>query len=160
MMATTVLGIDPGLRVTGYALLSNNGSSVELLEAGTLKTVDGDTLEKRLKSIYDGIEEIISEFHPDTVSVERLYSHYRHPQTAVIMGHARGMIYLCAARHNLPLNSYASTRIKKSLTGNGRASKIQMQRAVKNIFKMKDLPHPPDVADAIAAALCHIEAAK
>lgn len=159
-MAAVVLGIDPGLRITGYALVSCNGSSVELLEAGTLKTVDGDALENRLKTIYEGLEDVISEFRPDAVSVERLYSHYKHPQTAVVMGHARGIIYLCAARHNLPLNSYASTRIKKALTGNGRASKLQMQRAVKNIFKMNDLPDPPDIADAIAAALCHIEAAK
>jgi crossover junction endodeoxyribonuclease RuvC len=159
-MATVVLGIDPGLRITGYALLSCNGSSVELVEAGTLKTVDGDPLESRLKTLYNGLDEVISEFRPDAVSVERLYSHYRHPQTAVVMGHARGVIYLCAANHDLPLNSYASTRIKKALTGNGRASKLQMQKAVKNYFKMKDLPKPPDIADAVAAALCHIEAAK
>ena len=159
-MAATILGIDPGLRTTGYALIVSNGGSVELLEAGTLKTVDSDTLENRLKTIYEGLEDVITEFHPDAVSVERLYSHYKHPQTAVVMGHARGIIYLCAANHNLPLVDYASTRIKKAITGNGRASKIQMQRAVKNIFKMKKLPEPSDVADAIAAALCHIEAEK
>jgi crossover junction endodeoxyribonuclease RuvC len=159
-MAKIVLGIDPGLRVTGYALLSCNGGSVDLVEAGTLKTIDSDTLENRLKTLYDGLEEVISEFKPDSVSVERLYSHYKHPQTAVVMGHARGIIYLCAARHKLPLNSYASTRIKKALTGNGRASKMQMQKTVQSIFKMTDLPKPPDIADAIAAALCHIEAVK
>lgn len=159
-MAKIILGIDPGLRVTGYALLSCNGGDIDLVEAGTLKTTDGDTLENRLNTLYDGLEEVISEFKPDSVSVERLYSHYKHPQTAVIMGHARGIIYLCAARHKLPLNSYASTRIKKALTGNGRASKMQMQKTVQSIFKMKDLPEPPDIADAIAAALCHIEAVK
>lgn len=159
-MAHVVLGIDPGLRVTGYALISCNGRNVDLVEAGTLKTVDSDTLENRLKTLYEGLDEVISEFRPDAVSVERLYSHYRHPQTAVVMGHARGIIYLCAANHKLPLSSYASTRIKKALTGNGRASKMQMQRSVQNIFKMKELPKPPDIADAIAAALCHIEAVK
>jgi crossover junction endodeoxyribonuclease RuvC len=159
-MASTILGIDPGLRITGYALLSSNANSVDLIEAGTLKTTDGESLENRLKSIYEGLEEVISEYRPDAVSVERLYSHYKHPQTAVVMGHARGIIYLCAANHKLPLNSYASTRIKKALTGNGRASKIQMQRAVMNKFKMIKLPEPPDIADAIAAALCHIEAEK
>jgi crossover junction endodeoxyribonuclease RuvC len=159
-MATTVLGIDPGLRVTGYALLSCNDGSIDLLEAGTLKTVDSDTLENRLKTLYDGLEEVISEFKPDSVSVERLYSHYRHPQTSVVMGHARGVVYLCAANHSIPLSSYASTRIKKALTGNGRASKIQVQRAVQSIFKLADLPKPPDIADAIAAALCHVEAIK
>jgi crossover junction endodeoxyribonuclease RuvC len=159
-MAKIILGIDPGLRVTGYALLSCNGGNIDLVEAGTLKTVDSDTLEDRLKTLYEGLEDVISEFKPDAVSVERLYSHYKHPQTAVIMGHARGIIYLCAARHKITLNSYASTRIKKALTGNGRASKMQMQKTVQNIFKMKELPKPPDIADAIAAALCHIEAVK
>jgi len=159
-MANIVLGIDPGLRVTGYALLSCNGGSVDLVEAGTLKTIDSDTLEDRLKTLYDGLDEVISEFKPDSVSVERLYSHYKHPQTAVVMGHARGVIYLCAANHKIPLNSYASTRIKKALTGNGRASKMQMQKTVQSIFKMKEIPKPPDIADAIAAALCHIEAVK
>lgn len=159
-MANIVLGIDPGLRVTGYALLSCNGGDIDLVEAGTLKTVDSDTLEDRLKTLYDGLDEVISEFKPDSVSVERLYSHYRHPQTAVVMGHARGVIYLCAANHKIPLKSYASTRIKKALTGNGRASKMQMQKTVQSIFKMKEIPKPPDIADAIAAAMCHIEAEK
>ncbi len=157
-MALTILGIDPGLRITGYAVLKSNGSAADIIEAGTLKTADKEALEYRLKTIYDGLEEIIMEFNPDMVSVERLYSHYRHPQTAVVMGHARGMIYLCAAKHKIPLSSYAATRIKKALTGNGRASKLQMQEAVKNTFKMKEPPSSPDVADAIAAALCHLEA--
>lgn len=159
-MKVTVLGIDPGLRITGYALVSSNGSRPDLVEAGTLKTVDADTLENRLQTLYDGLEEVISEFKPDVLSVEQLYSHYKHPLTAVVMGHARGIVYLCAARHKIPLTSYAATRIKKALTGNGRASKLQMQKAVQNLFKMKKHPEPPDVADAIAAALCHLEAMK
>jgi crossover junction endodeoxyribonuclease RuvC len=159
-MALTVLGIDPGLNVTGYAVVRLNGDGPEVREAGVLRTRNSDPLEIRLKTIYDGLDAIISDFAPDIVSVETLYSHYNHPQTAVIMGHARGMIFLCAAKHQIPVESYASTRIKKSLTGNGRASKLQMQRSVKSILRMKAIPEPADVADAIAAALCHIEAAR
>lgn len=159
-MALTVLGIDPGLNVTGYAVVRLNGDGPEVLEAGVLRTHNSDPLEIRLKTIYDGLDAVISEFAPDIVSVEMLYSHYNHPQTAVIMGHSRGMIFLCAANHQIPVESYASTRIKKSLTGSGRASKLQMQRSVRSIFRMKSIPEPADVADAIAAALCHIEAAK
>ncbi len=159
-MALTILGIDPGLRVTGYAVVSSNDDGPSLCEAGVFRTVDKESLEKRLKSIYDGLEEVVREFRPDTIAVEKLYSHYGHPQTAVIMGHARGMIFLCAAKHETPVRSYGATRIKKSLTGNGRASKLQMQRTVKSIFGMKALPEPADVADAIAAALCHIETVK
>jgi crossover junction endodeoxyribonuclease RuvC len=157
-MSLMVLGIDPGLNRTGYAVVKLNGDAPEVCEAGVLTTKKTDPLEVRLKTIYDGLEEILSEFSPDVVSVEQLYSHYNHPQTAVVMGHARGMIFLCAANHSIPVENYASTRIKKSLTGNGRASKLQMQRSVKNILKLGYMPEPSDVADAIAAALCHIEA--
>ncbi len=159
-MALTVLGIDPGLRVTGYAVIKLNGDGPEVCEAGVLRTHNSDPLEKRLKTIYDGLDAIISEFTPDVVSVEKLYSHYNHPQTAVIMGHARGTIFLCAANHRIPVESYASTRIKKSLTGSGRASKLQMQRSVRSVLHLKAIPEPADVADAIATALCHIEATK
>lgn len=157
-MSLTVLGIDPGLNKTGYAVVKLNGDAPEVCEAGVLTTEKSDPLEARLKTIYDGLEEILSEFSPDVVSVEQLYSHYNHPQTAVVMGHARGMIFLCAANHGIPVENYASTRIKKSLTGNGRASKLQMQRTVRSVLKLKRIPEPSDVADAIAAALCHIEA--
>ena len=159
-MAQKILGIDPGLRITGYAVLLNKKSGIEIQDAGVLRTKTDGSFESRLKELYDSLEEVIKEHKPDSMSVEKLYSHYKHPQTAVVMGHARGAIFLCAAKHGVPVESYASTRIKKSLTGNGRASKLQMQRSVKSIFGMKEIPKPPDVADAIAAALCHIEAGK
>ncbi|MEE9555075.1 MAG: crossover junction endodeoxyribonuclease RuvC [candidate division Zixibacteria bacterium] len=159
-MAFTVLGIDPGLRITGYAVVNYNGGIPEVTEAGIVKTKNDDSFEERLKTIYDGLDSILTEFKPDSISVEKLYSHYNHPQTAVIMGHARGMIFLCAAQHNIPVESYAATRIKKSLTGNGRASKQQMQNSVKSILRLKEVPKPADVADAIATALCHWEALK
>jgi crossover junction endodeoxyribonuclease RuvC len=159
-MCPIVLGIDPGLHRTGYAVVQYNGKESDLKEAGVLKTKETDTLQLRLKSIYDSVQEVIEEFHPDSVVIENLYSHYSHPLTAVIMGHARGIIFLCAADHNLPVVCYAATRIKKSVTGNGRASKMQVQRSIKSIMKLGHLPEPSDVADAIAVALCHIEAAR
>jgi crossover junction endodeoxyribonuclease RuvC len=86
--------------------------------------------------------------------VEKLYAHYAHPMTAILMGHARGVILLCAARRGIELVELPANRIKKSLTGHGHASKAQMQRSVQQLFKLKELPEPPDVADAIAIALC------
>jgi crossover junction endodeoxyribonuclease RuvC len=159
-MGLTVLGIDPGLQRTGYAVIEYNGKAVKLQEAGVLTTSGKDSLEIRLKTISDSLDEILSEFHPDSMVVEKLYSHFNHPQTAVVMGHARGIILRCAAGQCIPVISYASTRIKKSVTGNGRASKSQVQRSVTSILKLKEVPEPPDVADAIAVALCHIEAAR
>jgi crossover junction endodeoxyribonuclease RuvC len=152
-----VLGIDPGLNRTGYAVLEHNGKDSRLREAGVLTTRETDSLGPRLNTIYKGLEDIISEFGPDMMVIENVYSHYSHPQTAVIMGHARGIAFLAAAEKNIPVACYASTRIKKSITGNGRASKIQVQRSIKAIMKLEKAPEPFDVADAIAVALCHIE---
>jgi len=155
-----VLGIDPGLQRTGYAVLGYDHKAPQLKEAGVLSTSDSDSLQERLQSIYDSVEEVIEEFQPDILVIENLYSHYSHPQTAVVMGHARGVIFLCAAKRKMPVVCYAATRIKKSITGNGRATKMQVQRSIKSIMKLETLPDPPDVADAIAVALCHIEAAR
>jgi crossover junction endodeoxyribonuclease RuvC len=155
-----ILGIDPGLHRTGYAVLEYDNKIPLLKEAGILSTKESDSLQLRLKSIYDSVEEVIAEFHPDIMVIENLYSHYSHPQTSVVMGHARGVVFLCAAHRQIPVVCYAATRIKKSITGNGRATKMQVQRSIKSIMKLEKLPEPPDVADAIAVALCHIEAAR
>jgi crossover junction endodeoxyribonuclease RuvC len=156
----TVLGIDPGLQRTGYAVIEYNNKEPLIKEAGIVSTKENDPFQIRLKAIYDSLEEVIAEFRPDAVVVENLYSHYSHPVTSVIMGHARGIILLCAAQKNIPVISYASTRIKKTVTGNGRATKMQVQRSIKSLMKLETLPNPPDVADAIAVAMCHIEAGR
>jgi crossover junction endodeoxyribonuclease RuvC len=88
------------------------------------------------------------------VAVEELYAHYKHPRTAILMGHARGVILLSAARLGIEVRSYAATRIKRYLTGNGRATKAQMQRAIQTALGLGTLPEPPDVADAMAIAMC------
>jgi crossover junction endodeoxyribonuclease RuvC len=152
-----VLGIDPGLNRTGYAILEHTGREIRLKEAGVLSTKANEPFEFRLKNLYSGLVEIISEFQPDIMAVENLYSHYSHPQTAVIMGHARGLALLAAAKQNISVACYASTRIKKSISGNGRASKEQIQRSIKTIMKIDKEPKYFDVSDAIAVALCHIE---
>lgn len=159
-MCPIVLGIDPGLHRTGYAVVEYKNKDPHLKEAGVLTTKETDALQLRLKSIYDGIQEVIEEFHPDLMVVENLYSHFSHPQTSVVMGHARGIVFLCAADHKLPITCYAATRIKKSITGNGRATKMQVQKSIKSIMRLDTLPEPPDVADAIAVALCHLEAGR
>ncbi|MCP4581453.1 MAG: crossover junction endodeoxyribonuclease RuvC [candidate division Zixibacteria bacterium] len=150
------VGVDPGLGITGYGVLEYNGGKIALKEAGCIRTTRNLPLEQRLIEIYSGLSEVIEEFHPDEVVIEDLYSHYRHPKTAIIMGHARGAVFLSAAKSKVPVKSYGATMIKKSLTGNGRASKIQVQHMIKNKLGLKEIPEPPDVADALAAAMCHI----
>jgi crossover junction endodeoxyribonuclease RuvC len=149
------MGVDPGLSATGYGIVGAEGRQPFLIEAGVLRTRDKDPLEKKLLEIHGGIAEVIHEFSPTIVVVEELYSKYTHPRTAILMGHARGVVYVAAAAQSIEVFSYASTRIKSSLTGNGRATKEQVQRMVQQVFGLRKPPHPPDVADAIAVALCH-----
>jgi crossover junction endodeoxyribonuclease RuvC len=153
-----ILGLDPGLRVTGYAVLENRQRGPHICEAGIVRTSEGAStadLAVRVQCLYDGIKEVIEQFTPDVVCVEQLFSHYNHPRTAILMGHARGVLFLAAAQAKIPVSSYTATRVKKTITGHGRASKEQMQHAILRELKLPRLPEPHDVADALAIALCH-----
>jgi crossover junction endodeoxyribonuclease RuvC len=110
---------------------------------------------RRLKSLYDGVIEVIDQFGPTALAVEQLYAHYDHPRTAILMAHARGAILLAAGQRGLSVTSYAATRIKKAVTGSGRAGKEQMQLAMLREFRLCEMPEPHDVADALGIALCH-----
>ena len=149
-----ILGIDPGLQVCGYACMEASIEGEKLIEAGILRTPNDLPLAERLNRIAADISEIIDNFRPDIVAVEELYSHYAHPKTAILMGHARGVILQKCAQSSIEVKSFNATRIKKSITGNGRASKEQVQRTIQTILMLSELPEPNDVADAIAAALC------
>ncbi len=153
------MGVDPGLRTTGYGVLDVSTGRARLLEAGVVRS-RAETLPERVKDIYDGIAEVVAAFRPDAMALEQLYSLYERPETAILMGHARGAIMLAAAQAGVPVVSYAATKIKKTMTGNGRAPKAQMQRAVRLELRLPRLPEPPDVADAIAVAFCHFTEAR
>ena len=153
-----ILGVDPGLNVTGYGLIYLDSKIPQLIEAGIIRSTSSLPLEQRLLELYKGFKDVVGEFQPDAISIEELYSHYNHPRTAVIMGHARGMYFLVAAMANVPVFSYSATRIKKSLTGTGRASKEQIAQMVLTTFNCSEITVSADVTDAIAAALCHINA--
>ncbi len=152
---TRILGIDPGLNITGYGVLAIRDVQISLVEAGVVRSVRSQDLGQRLESIYDGLDEVIESLNPTCVGLEELYSHYERPKTAIIMGHARGVICLAAAKHQLPICHYSATQVKKVLTGNGRAPKTQVQMAVTRHLNLSEAPEPPDVADALAIALCH-----
>ena len=157
-----VLGIDPGLRVTGYGIVrvqgggGSLGGDVSLVEAGTVRVPAKGDLHFRLKALFDQTSALMTEFGADIVAVEELYSQYDRPRTAILMGHARGVVLLAAAQTGVPLAAYPPARVKRSVTGNGRATKEQVQRMVQSILEMSELPRPSDVADALAVALCHI----
>lgn len=148
-----ILGIDPGLNITGYGVIESSNGSV--VEAGVIRMGNRKPIEDRLRELYDGLTDVIESLHPSAVAIEDLYSHYERPRTAIIMGHARGVILLASQQQGLAVNSYAATKVKSVTTGNGRASKSQMQLAVCRQLNLAEIPEPPDVADALAIALCH-----
>lgn len=162
-----VLGIDPGLRYTGFACVRvadpNRASAglhdaFELLDAGVIRLAPRSSISSRLVELDDDLTPIFRRFSapdaPALVAVEKLYAHYKHPTTAAIMGHARGVVLLAIARSGAMLVELAATEVKKSLTGHGHASKSQIQHAVAAQLGLATIPDPPDIADAIAIALC------
>jgi len=153
-----VLGIDPGLHVTGYGcvVLPAAGAEPELVEAGAIRTDGGASMAARLAQIHADVGELLGELRPDAVAVEKLYAHYKHPRTAILMAHARGAVLLAAEQAGLGVRDLAATNVKKALTGNGHASKRQVQRAVQALWDLAEPPEPPDVADALAIALCAV----
>lgn len=150
-----IIGIDCGLNVTGYGIIDTGNYDPTLVEAGVIRTRATWALEKRVRVINDELCAILDEFKPEAMVVEDLYSHYEHPKTAIIMGHARGVIFLSAAKSEIPVVNYGATRIKKALTGNGHASKVQVTAAVKAILGLKKDIKPSDVCDALACAITH-----
>lgn len=150
-----ILGIDPGLNITGYGVIDVCQGRTELVEAGVIRGTSRHSLTKRLLEIHTGVCDVIESLQPQCLAVEELYSHYERPKTAILMGHARGVICLAAVQAGLPVQHYAATQIKKILTGSGRAPKSQMQNAVCRQLGLEKAPEPPDVADALAIALTH-----
>ena len=151
-----VMGIDPGLDTTGYGLIKFDEGSSILVEGGLIKSRATEPMARRVGDIFTGVTEIILEYRPDLIAMEEIYSHYKHPKTAVIMAHARGAILAAADREGVPVHHYAATRIKSAVTGNGRARKEQVQRMVYTLLGLQTSDHPLDTTDALAVALCHI----
>jgi crossover junction endodeoxyribonuclease RuvC len=154
-MPLRILGIDPGLNITGYGVLEVDNGRLRLCEAGVVRGKSRGSLTKRLVEIHEGVADVIASLKPNVMALEELYSHYARPRTAILMGHARGVICLAAAEAGIPIAHYSATQIKRILTGNGRAPKSQVQRAIQRELALAVPPDPPDVADALAVALCH-----
>jgi crossover junction endodeoxyribonuclease RuvC len=153
-----VLGVDPGLEATGYGVIERTDTGdVRLLEAGVIRTETRIPLAERLVTISREIRQVIADLRPAVLVLEELYSAYKHPRTAIVMGHARGVICLAAAEAGLPVVGYAPARIKQAVVGSGRASKDQVGRMVTLKLGLTQVPEPDDVTDALAVALTHCE---
>ena len=151
-----ILGIDPGLKVTGYGVVEQKNGVLCLIEAGIVESSRKDPIEKRLLAIHRGVRRVLSECRPNVVVLEELYSHYKHPKTAILMGHARGVILSACSESSLPTRGYSAKRIKQAVTGSGNASKEQVQQMVQTLLGLRKRSFPLDVSDALALAVGHL----
>lgn len=146
------MGVDPGLVATGYGVLEIGPGGVAVRDAGVISTTTGQPLEARLNALHRAVHRIIELQGPGLLVVEDLYTEYKFPRTAVLMGHARGVIYLAARQLGVSVLALAPAEVKRAMTGNGAAGKGQMQRAVQTVLGLKELPRPSHVADALGLA--------
>ena len=147
-----ILGIDPGLRATGFGILEKTGSKLTYITSGCIRTAGGE-LPARLKTIIDGLAEVIGDNEPIQVAVEKVFVNVN-PQSTLLLGQARGAAICAAVMHNLPVSEYTALQIKQAVVGNGHAKKEQVQEMVKRLLHLAGNPSP-DAADALACAICH-----
>jgi len=153
-MTKIILGLDPGTATTGYGLIRvENNNRYSVIEYGCITTPANQELHLRLKTIYSDLNNIIKEFKPDVMAVERLFF-CNNAKTALSVGHVRGVILLAAADFNISLTEFTPLQVKQSICGYGKAQKKQVQEMVKIYLKLNELPKPDDAADALAIAIC------
>lgn len=151
-----VLGIDPGTTVTGYGLVrGDKGSRLTAVEFGCIQTEAQWVLTRKLQAVYRGVAAILAKFKPDAVAVEELFFN-KNAESAMAVGYGRGMALLAAADAGCPVFEYSPSAVKRAVTGNGRATKEQVQYMVRQLLGLAELPAPDDVADALAVAICHL----
>lgn len=152
-MTHRILGIDPGLRVTGYGVIDASPGRLELIEAGVVAPKTSATLEQRLRELHEGMSAVVLATQPDAIVIEELYSTYKNPLTAIMMGHARGVLCLAGAQGGIAVHTLAHSLVKRALIGSGAARKDQVNQMVTRLLGLRTRPHPNDVSDALALAI-------
>jgi crossover junction endodeoxyribonuclease RuvC len=150
-----VLGIDCGSRVTGYGVIDSDGADCVFVGCGAIRSKATDPLSDRLKCIHNGIIEVIAKLRPDAAAFESLF-YATNVQSALKLGHVRGVSMFAAAEANLPIYEYSPLEVKSAVTGYGRAEKLQVQQMVRALLKLAEPPQPYDASDALAVAICHV----
>lgn len=158
-MNARILGIDPGLRTTGYGVIDVSSGRARLIEAGVVRPRVAATLEQRLRELHEGISAVVSSTRPHAIVIEELYTTYKNPNTAIMMGHARGVLCLAGAQHGVPVHTLAHSLVKRALTGSGAAKKDQVNKMVTQLLGLRRNPEPNDVSDALALALAYFNRA-
>ena len=151
-----ILGVDPGLKATGYGFVDHVGPSIKLVEAGTIEPKQKDEIQFRIEKIYAILSGLMDQYKPDVLVLEKLYAHSKHPTTASVMGHARGVVCLLCAQKRVELVEHSVKRIRKALTGNGNSTKVQTQRFVGYTLNIDPEKLTLDASDALALALGYI----
>ena len=154
-----IMGIDPGFAITGYGIIEYKNNRFKVLDYGAITTQSDLKLSERLLVLNDRLEELISLYNPDVVSIEELFFN-KNIKTALNVGHGRGVVLLVAAKNNKEIFEYTPLQVKQSVVGYGRAQKPQIQQMVKMILNLEKIPKPDDVADALAVAICHAHSNK
>ena len=153
-----ILGIDPGFAIVGYGVLDYDGHDIKLVTYGSVTTDAGTPFPLRLCDIYDDMNSIISTYHPDVMSIERLYF-TTNQKTGIDVAQARGVIMLAAQKAGIEIHEYTPLQVKQSVTGYGKAHKPQVMEMTRSILHLKAVPQPDDTADALALAITHAHAA-
>lgn len=150
---TRILGIDPGLRITGFGVLDQSGQKLAYVTSGCIRTPQQGALSTRLKAILDGLAEVIAENHPEQIALEKVFVN-ANPQSTLLLGQARGTAICAGVMHGLPIAEYTALQVKQAVVGNGHAHKSQVQEMVRRLLRLGGTPGP-DAADALACAICH-----
>lgn len=154
-----ILGIDPGFAITGYSIIEYKGNKFNLLNSGAIKTKSTMSFPLRLTKIYDELDIIINQYNPDAISVEELFFN-QNVKTAINVAQARGVILIIGCKNNIPTFEYTPLQVKQAVTGYGRADKMQVQKMVQAILKVKEIPKLDDITDSMAIAICHAHSAR
>lgn len=153
-----ILGIDPGTRITGYGVIIQEGNKLEVVDFGCIRPKE-KKLSTNYKHIHEAILELCEKYRPTCIAVEMQYMQ-KNVQSALKLGIAKGMVILAASLREIPIFEYAPSRAKKAVTGNGQATKEQIQKMLQRLLNLTSPPKPEDASDALAMALCHIYAQK
>ena len=154
-----VIGVDPGTVITGYGLIREEGNTLTAVDYGCIRPPRAMPLTDRYYAIFSCLKDIIERYSPDALAVETQYVD-KNVQSALKLGMARGVVIIAAKSFGIPVFEYSPSRAKSAVTGNGRASKEQIQGMIQRLLNLKAPPEPEDAADALAIALCHIHNAK
>lgn len=154
-----IIGIDPGIAITGWGVVEGEGQTLEMIANGVVTTPAKTPLPDRLQTIYQELTEIITQWQPESSAIEELFFS-KNAKTALAVGHGRGVAMLALVNGGVSITEYKPLEVKQAVTGHGGSDKRQIQQMVKLLLNLDEIPRPDDAADALAVAICHVHSAR